>query len=123
MCSGSTLTWLKWLSRICVPSETKHAFNEWKLPPTRSGDGYVASSLTTSISSCRFLGTATTWGVLEAELFQFLKVVALAISSYLRIREPLAPALEGTRGEHAPGVDVPQVAEEELAEPGEGGGP
>ena len=38
ICSGSTLTWLKWLNRICVPSETKHAFKEWKLPPTRSGD-------------------------------------------------------------------------------------
>src|SRR5215211_1804334 len=83
ICSGSTRTWLKWLNRICVPSETKHEFNEWKLPPTRSGDGYVSVSLTTSMSSSRFLGTATTLGLLEAELFQFLKVVVLAILSHL----------------------------------------
>ncbi len=36
--------------------------------------------LATSISSSRFLGVATTWGVLEAEPFQFLKVVSVILS-------------------------------------------
>src|SRR5688572_18548258 len=73
------------------------------------------------MSSSRFLGTATTRGVLEAEPFQFLKVVVLAIPSYLRIwGSVVPPALEGTRGEDTAGVDVPEVAHKEPAEPGEG---
>lgn len=57
-----------------APGLAKHWFNEWKLPVALTGEGYRSWSRTTSMSSSRSFGSATTLGVLNADPFQFLNV-------------------------------------------------